>query len=152
MNPNQQQEEQFSLGQQFDSNPFEGMFGGGGQGAPQGMPQGGGQPPVSGGPAEEQAEGEMDMDPAQIAKMQAMQDPRQNPLLPGANPGGSKFLVGAIQQLHGYIGESTDRNEIATARAIISLLTKLIDKDQQKQNERIAGANQQKETPAVTGY
>jgi len=156
----------FSLGEQFEQNPFaQFVQGGQGGGQPQGqpMPQGGGMPaglaggqggqaPVTGGPQEGAgASPASGMDPAELQRMQAMQDPKQNPLLPGANPGGSKFLVGAIQQLQGYIAEETDRDEIAIGRSIIQLLTRLIAKDQDKQNQKLATIASAQESPTSGG-
>lgn len=124
-----QGEEPFSLGDHFDQNPFEGILN-----------------KQQAAPAPEAGQGAMqgqEIDPQAVEQYQQMQDPKHNPLLPGANPGGSKFLVGAIQQLQGYIGESTERDEIAIARAVIRLLTKLIDKDQETQDEKVGGGEPQ---------
>lgn len=49
----------------------------------------------------------------------------------GANPGNTKFLINAVQSLENYIKDSTSRDEIATARGIITLLSRLIAKDQE---------------------
>lgn len=65
---------------------------------------------------------------------------------PGINPGTTKFLLSALQQLQQFIGAATDRDEIAVGRSIIMLLTKLINNDQTRQEEvtsQIHGAPQQ---------
>lgn len=134
--PQEEQEQPFSLGEEFDSNPFE-QFAQRSQASQTQAPTGGEQPG-----AEQDPEAEMQ-------RMQEMQDPKKNQLLPGANPGGSKFLVGAIQQLQGYIGESTERDEIAIARSLIQLLTKLVSKDQQRLADKIAGDNQSAQAPTM---
>lgn len=70
------------------------------------------------------------------------QDPNKNQLLPGANPGNSKYLLGAIQQIQGFIANSTERDEIAIGRSLIQLLTRLVSKDQEKMNAQLTSANQ----------
>jgi len=60
---------------------------------------------------------------------QAQEDVTQK----GVNPGGSKFLIGALQQMNNFITESTDPREITIARNIISILNSLIKMDQAKQ-------------------
>lgn len=55
----------------------------------------------------------------------------------GVATGTSKYLIGAIGQLQQYIAQATDRDEIATARSIISLLSRLIDKDQQTEGTKL---------------
>lgn len=57
----------------------------------------------------------------------------ENPqLVAGSNPSPSRFLSGAIKQLENYLKESTDKDEVATARSVIVLLTRLISKDQER--------------------
>lgn len=117
MNPNDEQTAGL-LGPDFERNPFEGLF------------------------QQNQAPQQPQDPQAQIQALQDQQDPKKNQLLPGANPGTSKFLLGAIQQLQGFIADSTERDEIAIGRSVIQLLTRLVAKDQQRQSEQISGANQ----------
>lgn len=126
------QGEDFSLGDEFNQNPFTQISGGQPAAKPAMMMQ-------PQGPAGAQPQ---QMDPQSMQQMMMMQDPKQNQLAPGANPGTTKFLIGAVQQLQGYIAESTDRDEIAIARSIIQLLTKLVDKDQASQAEKLEGGAQ----------
>jgi hypothetical protein len=70
---------------------------------------------------------------------------------PGVNPGTTKFLLGALQQLQQFIGAASDRDEIAVARSVIMLLTKLISSDQEKQGQvtdQMHGQPQAGQTPA----
>lgn len=118
----------FSLGQQFDTNPFESITQGIGR-----QQAGQGQPMTQGGQPAPQEAGQGAMQPM---------DPKQDQFQRGSNPGGSKFLLGAVQQLQNYIAESTERDEIAIARSVVQLLTKLIAKEQQKFNDQLAGGDQ----------
>lgn len=54
----------------------------------------------------------------------------------GANPGTTKGLLGASQQLHQVIAQLTDPQEIQQIRAILIVLQALIVKDQQNQNAK----------------
>jgi hypothetical protein len=118
MNPNNQQP---PIQGDFDQDPFQEILKSG-------------RPPI-------QPEQPQEDPQAQLQQLQDQQDPKKNQMLPGANPGGSKFLLGAIQQIQGYIAESTERDEIAIGRSIIQLLTRLVDKDQKKMAEKIAQDN-----------
>ena len=60
-----------------------------------------------------------------------------NQLMAGENPGGSKFALGALQNLNKYLSEATDQNEISVIRSIILILTKLIEADQQRQTAQL---------------
>lgn len=55
----------------------------------------------------------------------------ENQYMKGKNPDKGKPLLSAIQALENYITSSTERDEILTARGIISLLTKLVARDQE---------------------
>jgi hypothetical protein len=119
---------------QFDQNPFEAIINGGqgqdmGGGAtggphmmPGGQPMGGDLPPMGAADAESPAES--------TAPGEEVEDAGQK----GVNPGGTKFVLGAIQQLNNFITDSTDRAEIATIRSVITLLTRLVQRDQERQN------------------
>lgn len=132
MDPRAQQEQPFSLGEEFEGNPFEGILRGGQQGEMPGGASQGGQP----------------QDPeAEMKRLQEMQDPKRNQLLQGANPGQSKYLLGAIQQIQGFIAESTERDEIAIGRSIIQLLTRLVAKDQKRLADKLASDNQAAQQP-----
>lgn len=115
---------------QFDQNPFEAIFAqGAGQGAePQSgsaMPQmGGGLPPM----------GQADVEAQESQAMGQQPDPAEDDSQKGVNPGGTKFVLGAIQQLNNFITDATDRSDIATVRSVITLLTRLIQKDQERQS------------------
>lgn len=125
--------EPFSLGSQFDGNPFESLGGGGGS------------------PGQDQSAGQVSPQPQQQEQPQMTpemmkavgMDPTQDQTVRGSNPGGSKFLLGALQQLQGYIGESQDRDEIAIARSLMQLITKLIDRDQTSQSDKLAAGGDQ---------
>lgn len=60
----------------------------------------------------------------------------QDATLPGQNPGVSKNLMSAMQQLHGAITVMTDPQEIQMIRSIIVLLNQLIQRDQQVQAQQ----------------
>lgn len=114
------QDQPFSLGQNFDQNPFSSVLSGLGQQSQQ--PQ---QAPV----------------PQQ--QMPTDQQPQQedNQLEKGKISGTSQYLLSALQSLHKFITESTDPREITMGRSIISLMSKMIDMDQKKQIDKM---NEQK--------
>lgn len=62
---------------------------------------------------------------------------QEDQTMKGQGVGATKFLLGAAQQLQGYIAESTERDEIMTARSILLLLTKLINRDQEVQTQKL---------------
>jgi len=132
------------------ANPFEDIlaqFGAQQQQAPEGATQptpeamaamGGGQP--GGGPEV----GGMGGGQQAIQKTQQIDpqtgQPIEDQTQKGTLTGTSKFLVGAIQQLQGYLQASDDRDDIATGRSVITLLTRLIDKDQQSETSKLQQA------------
>lgn len=61
---------------------------------------------------------------------------------PGTMTGNSKFLVQAINALQGYIQASGDRDEIATGRSIIALLSRLIEQDQTNEAAKLPQGGQ----------
>ena len=61
--------------------------------------------------------------------------PEEDQFQKGVNPDNTKFLVSAIQQLENYVAQSTERDEIATARGIISLLSRLIANSQKRMSQ-----------------
>lgn len=108
----------------FDKNPFMEMLGGGLQAAQQ-MPQEGG---------DEQAmamtqQGGGGQGAPQVGAVGGAG--KSNQLEYGQNPDRTGFLVSAIQQLENYIKNSTQKDEISTVRGLISLLSQLVNKDQQ---------------------
>jgi hypothetical protein len=124
-------------GQQgFDpnQNPFAEIMQRMGSGAPQGggmSPEMGGMPagmPSVGGPMG----GGSPMPP----EMGGMPDD-SGQLEEGKNPDKSGPLLSAVQQLENFIKLSTDRDEIQTARGIISLLVRLIRRDQEIMSSRL---------------
>lgn len=108
---------------QFDQNPFEAIVGQGG-GMGQGMPQ---QMPPQGQPQPQQPQGQ-----PQGAGAEMQPPTPEDQFQYGKNPDSSRSIISAIQALEKYISESTDRDEIQTARGIIMLLGRLMQKDQQK--------------------
>lgn len=123
---------------QLDGNPFQGILAqiqsrqsAGGQ-PPQGMPMQG-TPPAGGPP------------PQMMAQMMAGGKPKMPPnqLNPGEDSGNSQELLSAIQQLQRYIVAESDPNNITVVRSIISLITKLVQKDQEQQAAMIPQHQQQ---------
>lgn len=142
MSPKQQQ---YSLGDpNLDKNPFEGILAqlqsrqsAGGQPSPimQGLPPAGGTP--AGGPP-----------PQMMAQtMAGGKQPKMPPnqLNPGEDSGNSQELLSAIQQLQRYIVAESDPNNITVVRSIISLIAKLVQKDQEQQAAMIPQHQQQLE-------
>lgn len=130
------EDQQYSLGNgQFDSNPFTSLMAQGqsGAGQPQSAPQ---SPDASQGGFQQVPQGM-----EQAAMMGGVQNP-DDQLQKGQGAGSSKFLLGAAQQLQGYISESQNRDEIAIARSILQLLTKLIDRDQENLSAKLDQAPQ----------
>lgn len=130
----------------FRSNPYMDILGGGaGQSAPQGTPMGaGGGAMQQGGQALSQAMGgaqtagqanPMDESATHEAAPGDMQQDatseEENQFMKGKNPDKTKPLLSAIQALEGYIASATERDEIMTARGIVSLLTRLVSRDQE---------------------
>lgn len=70
--------------------------------------------------------------PAEQASMMGGEQPieEDNQFMKGKNPDRSRPLMSAIQQLENYVRESTNRDEILTARGVIKLLTELIARGQ----------------------
>ncbi len=118
----------------FSQNPFSDVLSGmggsqpgqqmGGQMPPM-MPQGQTQQPQPQGGGAEGTPGTANMPEDQLVR--------------GSNPGNTRFLLGAVQQLENFVKQSTDRNEILTVRGIITLLSQLISNDQ----KNMAGKLQQ---------
>lgn len=67
----------------------------------------------------------------------------QDASFPGSNPGITKNLLGASQQLHQAIAQLTDPDEIRVVRTILMLLTNLIQRDQMLQNGNTGKFNPQ---------
>lgn len=110
----------------FKSNPFMELLGQqSGAPAPQGQPQGG-IPQMGTNPMDESAKHE-----AMPGDMQQDAMEEENQFMKGKNPDKTKPLLTAIQSLENYIASSTERDEIMTARGIVSLLTRLVSKDQE---------------------
>lgn len=130
----QGQEEEFSV-EGFDGNPFESILASLKGGQPQG------QPSPSQGPQQAPTAPQSALQGAQ-GQMPNVLDPKANQLNPGANPGMSKYLTGAVAQLQNFIAESTNKDEIMTARGIISLLSRLIQDEQTKKSEELTQPEQ----------
>jgi len=105
---------------QFEGNPFEATLAQLGQ-QPQGQPQPQ-QPPQQ---------------PQAAPGMTGEMEPEEDQLNPGENPDNTQNLIAALRALENYIKSSTDREEIMTARGIITLLTRLVAKDQASMSAKI---------------
>lgn len=117
---------------EFQSNPFMGMLGGGEQQMPQGAPQGMLQGmPQQGGEQMANPNQSMGQAEAQGTMGQAMSQ-EKNQLMKGENPGSTKYLMGAVQSLEKFITESDDKESLMLARGIVSAISRLIAKDQEK--------------------
>ena len=97
------------------------------QGGGQPTPQGGGMPSMMGG-----------------GGMGGQDAPQPAPQ--GGQTGGAtatqdatKYLVSALQNLNAFVKISVDRQETTIGRSLISLITKLIEKDQQRQHQMSQG-------------
>ena len=109
----------------FDQNPFEAI-----------LAQGGGQMP-SQQPQQPMAPEEMENMPEELQ--------------PGKTGDNTKPLLGAIQNLHNYIGMTTDPGDIRLVRNLISALTQLVARDQKRMEQMAAeqGAQQPAPQPAA---
>lgn len=126
----------------FEGNPFEALLGGGGAPAQNGAPQGGIPQGVASAPTPAPEQAAQSALAAATAGQQAQvggQVPAGGPGVPepsqfdkDVSTGGTRPLLGAVQQLENFIKGSTDRDAIMTSRAIIALLTKLIARDQEE--------------------
>lgn len=112
----------------FTKNPFEGL---GDLGAILGGAAGGGGQPPQQGPA---------MPPqGMVQGMTGNGKPVPVATERGQNPGISRYATQALSSVQNMLAESTDPQEIAMIRAVVSMLTKLIQQDQDKQGKS-AGA------------
>ena len=116
----------------LDQNPFEAIFAQDGQQAP---PQQAPQPMPQ--PAPQVAPG----------TDEELLGPEQ--LQPGKTGDNTKPLLGAIQQLHGYIAASTDPGTIQLVRNLISALTQLVARDQKASEQLAQQQEQQVAQPAA---
>ncbi len=105
---------------QFEGNPFAGILSSLGQ-RQQPQPQ---QAPQS------------QMPQRPMPQNGGMEDD-DNQLMKGKGAGTTPLLMGAIQSLQKYVTTSTDPDEIRMARSIITLISKLITRDQGKMSERL---------------
>jgi hypothetical protein len=115
-----------SLSAQHSGNPFQSMMDS--MNTPQGGPQASPGAP----------QGPQSPDPM---------NPKANQLTPGANPGMSKYLSTAIAQLQSFIAESTNRDEIMTARGVISLLSQLVQDEQTRKADELQVTPQPQQAP-----
>lgn len=116
----------------FEHNPFEDVLSRLGQGgqSPQQPPQGeGGSPPMP------QGGQPMGGSPMMQGGMNTKMP--KNQLNEGEDTGGSPYLLSALQALQRFITGSSDPQTIAIARNISMLITRLIERDQQGQTERL---------------
>jgi len=77
-------------------------------------------------------------------------------LQPGKTGDNAKFLIGAIQNLHNYIGSLTDANVQGMVRNLIGVITKLIEHDQEYAGTQLAeqmkaSGGAQAQTPVQIG-
>lgn len=122
----------------MSSNPFLSLLGDS-QSAPQSGAQGGGMPAglsqmmggMSGGMTAGQGQTQQPTQPQAGGAPGEEMEEEESQFNKGQNPDRGKPLLTAIQALENYIVSSTERDEILTARGIISLLTKLVAKDQE---------------------
>lgn len=114
--------------EQFEGNPFEGILSAlqGNNAQQQGM--GSSMMPQQG--MTQQKDGMM-------GGMMEGIEMEDNQLMKGKNPDNSQNLVGAVRALQSFIANSTNPTEIATARSIISLLSRLMDQDQKKMTDSL---------------
>ena len=63
--------------------------------------------------------------------------PEESQLNRGQNPGNSSPLLNAVQQLEKFVQMATEPDEIKMTREIIRLLSKLIDKDQERMGSEL---------------
>lgn len=61
-------------------------------------------------------------------------------LMPGKTGDNSRPLLGAISQLHQFIAGSTDPQEIAMIRQMVSMLTSLVQRDQSRSTQMMQDA------------
>jgi len=92
--------------------------------------------------------------PAAPASAQPQMGPDGQPIVPEAlQPGktgdNSQSLLGAISQLHRFVAGSTDPEEIQMVRQIVSLLTNLVARDQERSGQMMMeGGAPQPQAPA----
>lgn len=79
--------------------------------------------------------------PMMVDKQAMMQDVTQ----PGSNPGTTKYVLSALQSLQKFIAESTDLREIQAVRGVITVLSRIMESDQNKQTEKEAQMGQGQE-------
>ena len=114
-------------GMNFDQNPFEEMV----------------KEKMAGGGMHKMPDGQM----MQNSQMQgAGQNMMPEALQPGKTGDGVKFLMSAIQGLHGYLGYSTDPQEVSMLRNLINIVTQLMTRDQEKATQAMEQGQ-----PAQTG-
>lgn len=124
-----------------DQNPFEFLING--QSAPRGMgasPLGSGAP-ISGQP-QDMSQGGMGEGMMNGGMSAGSGQNIPEALQPGKTGDATKPLLGAIQMLHGFIAASQDPEEINMVRQIVSLLTNLIQRDQQRSSDMMNQAMQ----------
>ncbi len=121
---------------QFDKNPFEEIVNSAkSQGQPSAQPAQ--QPQPQGQPGGPMAGKMMKTPPNQLDY--------------GAVGGTTPALTGALQSMQKFIGETQDATEIAIGRTIITLLTKLIQADQQKQTAQLPQGQPGQGSPTPQG-
>ena len=99
--------------------------------------------PTNGGPQPNQSTQAPMVTAAKQAAQQSIQpgveeDLGPEALQPGKTGDSAKFLIGAIQNLHNYIGNLTDANVQGMVRNLIGVITKLIEHDQEYAGTQLA--------------
>lgn len=70
------------------------------------------------------------------------QNPMEEQMMPGKEGTGSKFLLGAIQNIQGYIQMSTNPQKIQMLRQLVQVFTNMLAQEQQEAMEYLQGSGQ----------
>jgi len=137
MNPNQNQDN--PLGNpELDGNPFEAILARIQSQKGQSMGGGMSQPPGQTPEGTHMMPNGQPMPNSQMPGMMGGQEKiPPNQLRTGEDSSSSPMLIGAVQALQKYITQEDDSNNIMTARSIIALISKLIERDQTEQAARL---------------
>lgn len=61
----------------------------------------------------------------------------QTQLDKGVSGGATKYLMGAVNQIERFLAESTDKEDLMMGRAIVTAISKLMSKDQERLSEEL---------------
>lgn len=75
--------------------------------------------------------------PPAVAPVTQGEDQPENQLRPGEGAGNTQYLLGALQQIQKYITQEDDPANISIGRGLMTLLTKLIQKEQMELTNKI---------------